>query len=381
MTGKEYFNHRTYLAETSWERRSFLKHWWRLNAADPRWIPPYYPALRSVVHPQRHPYWASLAPQYISIEAMQRRRSQNGSNSGYATALLEEPTGTAMLLFDRRRRDGTAYASLLHNANDSNSLDRLFAVMAEQLWQRGYRRIIGPIGLSPHLQSGLLRNHFDRTPPLHTPYTPPYLPEVLGTAMEPMAELMLYTLRVPDTPSPVNHPPVNDGPAQLTPLLARRLAHSLHPLMVAACEPYHWLPAPGRTETELILSQIGFAPRLGWLARVERRPVGFVLMQPDVGPLLRRTRGGRRALGRAWLHWRSAHGAPSGRLLYGGVLPAWRGRGIGRQLMNAAVHTARQQGWHTLSAGPLPPEAAAVTLLAQYGATSQQHYTIYSCEF
>lgn len=375
MTGREYFNHRTYLAETAWERRNFLQSWWRLNSADPRWIPPYYPALRSIVHPQRNPYLASLAPQHIFLEAMQRRRSQNGSGTGYATALLEEPTGTALLLFDRRRRDGTAYASLLHSANDTNSLERLFTVMAEQLWQRGFRRIIGPTGLTPHLQSGLLRSHFHLDPSLHTPYTPPYLPEIMGVTMDPLLDMHLYQLSVPGAPEPLPR-----APAQLTPLLARRLARSLHPLMVAACEPCDCFPAPSRDEVALMLEQLGFAPRVGWLARVDRQPVGFVLMQPDVGGVLRRARGGRTVLRHTWLRWRSRHGARTGRLLFGGVLPAWRGRGIGRQLIRAALHTARQQGWHALTVGPLPADIPATALLAEYGATPQQRYTIYSTE-
>lgn len=105
-----------------------------------------------------------------------------------------------MALCDPRRREGTAYLALLHCVNDPESLDRLLGRLAEALSARGCRRVIGPIGLSPHLGSGLLQDCWGQLPPLHTPYNPPYVPEVVGSAMRPLDRARLYHLEVPTEP-------------------------------------------------------------------------------------------------------------------------------------------------------------------------------------
>jgi GNAT superfamily N-acetyltransferase len=371
-----YFNYRTQLAETAWERRNFLKSWWKMPAADRRWVPPYYPSLRALVRPQNHPHLARLTPQCLYLEALPRRRSQSSDSPAFSGALFEEPVAATTLLFDRRRQDGSAYLSLLQAANDTESMERLFTTITEQLWARGFRRVIGPTGLSPHLQSGMLLDHFHLAPPLHTPYNAPYLPEIAATVLQPLTIMHLYTVPVPcaATPAP-------DGPAQLTPLVPRRLAHGLLSLLTAACEPTcQWFPPPDYVEAAFILQQLEFAPLLGWLARVDRQPVGFVLLQPDLQRAMRRARGGRSPLWQMWLHWRARRGANAGRLLFGGVLPAWRGRGIGRQLLQQALRTAQRQGWRQVTVGPLPESAPAIRFLGHYGATARQRYSLYTSD-
>jgi hypothetical protein len=64
----------------------------------------------------------------------------------------------------------------------------------------------------------------------------------------------------------------------------------------------------------------------GWLAEVNERPVGFILLQPDLASILRQTKGGRHLLWRLWFNWASHKPSQRGRILFAGVLPEWRGK-------------------------------------------------------
>jgi GNAT superfamily N-acetyltransferase len=372
-----YFNHVSQIAKGRWDRRRFVAQWWRLYAGDTRWVPPYYPTLRRELEPTHNSHIARMAPVLLHVEALLRdkRSAQHGHGLMRplpTPVLLEQPVAAAVALLDPRRKDGTAYLTLLHCVNDPLSLSRLLDHAAEALWTRGCRRLIGPTGLSPHLGTGLLQDWWDELPPLHSPYDPPYMPEIVGSAMETLGRSRLYHLEIPP-----ERPPTPSGPAQLRPLEPARLATEFLPLLAAACPPWADLPPPDAEEAAFILRWVGRWPLHGWLAQVEGQPVGFVLLQPDLAPALRRARGGRSLLRRLWLAWASRRPARQGRLLYGAVLPQWRGQGIGRQLLHQAIATGQAQGWQAMSIGPLPTTAAAGAFLEGHGARPRQTYLLY----
>ena len=70
----------------------------------------------------------------------------------------------------------------------------------------------------------------------------------------------------------------------------------------------------------------------------------------------------------------------AGRLLFGGVLPKWRGQGIGHQLWRQALLTAQTQHWQTLTVGPVAEGTPGVAFLEKRGAQAQQIYTLYASE-
>jgi GNAT superfamily N-acetyltransferase len=289
---------------------------------------------------------------------------------------LERTVAAAVALIDPRRQDRTAYLGLLHCINNVDTLGRFLDGAAELLRPRGVRRLIGPTGLSPHLGSGLLQDHWQQTPPLHTPYDPPYLPEMADIVLSPLARSRLYRLNLPDV-----IPAAPAGRAQLAPLEPARLAGDLLPLLAAACPNWAGSIPPDAAEAGFLLAWLTPWPLFGWLAEVDSEPVGFVLLQPDLAPRLRRANGGRNPLWRLWLAWAGRRPVRHGRLLFGGVLPEWRGQGIGSQLLHQAQMTGRELGWQSLTIGPAPTGAAANKFLAHHGAKAEQSYGLYQREF
>lgn len=371
-----YFNYYTRIAESPWERRSFLRGWWNLYADDSRHVPPYQPALQRVLRPEHTPHLARVAPSFHFVEALPGR---GGRGQNAMTSLMEETVSAAILFRAPQHDAASAYLGLLRVANDHESLERLLSAVMEGLWQQGARRLTGPTGLSPFLYSGVLHNCFDQLPPLHTAYNPPYLPDLIQRAMQPLAHSHLYRVTVPPQPA-AQEAGARDDPARLSALNPRQLAHTQRPLMAAACDAWPHFPKPDTLETTFLLDQLGHAPIMGWLARVHRQPVGFILLQPDLAASLRRANGARTLLWRLWFAWRATQPTTAGRLVFGGVLPAWRGRGVGSQLWQQALHTAQSLGWRSLTIGPVVDDTPGAKFLARRGAEPQQSYWLYALD-
>lgn len=369
-----YFNYEGQIRDGKQGRRPFLSHWWPLYTSDSRWTPPPYTLLHRELDPGRNPHLARLQPLFLTLAA--RTRSEDGAglySSASLPYVLEQSVAAALLLRDPRRHDGTAYLSLLHTVNDAETLERLLGMAAEAAAVEGCHRLIGPIGLSPYIENGLLIDYWRESPPLNTPYNPPYLPELLEEQMEPFLASQLYQM-----PIPTNTQPPVTGPARLEPFAPDHLAAEWLPLLLAACAPWQDFPPPDTAEAAFILRWFGRVPLTAWVALMDDQPAGFVLLQPDLAPLLRLAKGGRPWLRRPLLSVAGRWPTRQGRLLLAAVLPQWRGQGIGRQLWQQALSTGRQQGWQTLLIGPLPETAPAANILQHLAVQPRQRYQLYA---
>ncbi len=368
-----------------WERRAFLGAWWSLYGDDARWTPPPYGRLRRALNPRHNEHLARLEATLIHVEALHRtgvRRSRTDQQEIPLVSVIERPLAAAIALIDPRRKGTTAHLALSHLSADKEAFDTLYYYLVESLSERGYHRLVAPVGLSPHLDSGLLTGAWDAWPPQHTPTNPPYLPELLESRFRPLQHGRLYRA---DTTQPPGDAP---GPAALRPLEPARLAGDLLPLLVAATDnPTAAFPPPDAVEAALLLRLLGPGV-FGWLAEVDGEPVGFVLLGPDEAARLRATRGERSL-------WRRAaygvaptlfgRGETAGRLHFGAVHPAWRRQGIGRQLWQRALRAAAGGGWASLVAGPLwlPPsgQSVAAAFLDGRAAVAPQTFQLYERSF
>ena len=335
---------------------------------------PYFPVLERLIHATRDPFASRFHVRMVYMEALPRRSSSQSSSTlaPLAGAAFEEPVAAALVQVDPSREDGTAYLSLLHCVNDEETLERLLGKVMEVVGEEGCMRLVGPTGPTPTWSSGALQNYFHMTPPLHTPYNPPYLPGILGSMMQPCVETALYHVGV--TSDLFDTQKV----AEIVPLRPAHLSGVLLPLLRESLRTSDEFLPPDETEAALILRWLGAYPLDGWLAEVAGVPVGFLLMQPDLAGLMKLTGGGRLWPWRWYADWRKQAPVDAGRVVLATVAPEWRGQGIGRQLWGQALTHARAMGWRTLTCGPVILDSPAAAFLERIGAQARQRYTTYA---
>lgn len=325
------------------------------------------------------PYYRRVAARLLYMEAFPRRArpvSASASHPLAVGALFEEPVAAA-IVFCEPSDQGTLYLSMLHCVNDEETLERLLEAALEYGAEIDCTRIVGPIDVIPGWGDGALTNCFHLPPPLHTPYNPPYFADLLRGSMASFQQMVLLHLPVQTTAE------AKDGPAILRPAKLADLVGVLSPLLADALATHSSMAKPSAEAADLLVRWLAFHPTVGWVALIEDKPVGCIFVQPDLAPLLRRLSGGRPLWLRPLLspagywplarHWRSSRG----RLLLGAVAPAWRRRGIGRQLLQRALHFAAEAGWRTLVCGPFADSAPAVICLQKAGARIEQRYELF----
>ncbi|MEZ4592513.1 MAG: GNAT family N-acetyltransferase [Chloroflexota bacterium] len=369
----DYFNFQLHTAVSHWDRRAFLSYSQRIYADDRRWTPPEASRILAALNPARNPHLARLNPALLYFDGL-RQMQERPLPATPTLASIETPLVTAALLQDPRRRDRTAYLAHLHVANSKSAFLAFQDKIVEELSNQGIRRFIGPTALSPHLGSGALASHWQLPPPHLTPYNPPYLPELLARRLTPIAESVLFHFAVPMKAAAA--PP---KPATLRPLDPAQLSGDLLPLLAALGQNPAGFAPPDAIEAAFWQRWLG--PELhGWVAWVDEQPVGLVLLLPDVAERLRRWRGGR---GLWWLGVTAVRHRPvqAGRVLLGGVLPDWRGQGIGQQLWRQTIQSAQASGWQTMTIGPVWRDRATELFLVRQHAVAQQTYQLFERTF
>ncbi len=376
-----YHNYTTHIAESYWGRRSFLHQWWGIYAEDRRWTPPLYSWWYEVLVRNSGPHLARCQMYLIHLEAAIKRSVTNiGYGGSLSLAFDERCVAACVLLIDPRRSDGTAHLALIHCVNDQEALERLVAMAWERAAEHGVVRLIGPTGLAPRWGAGLLLDHFNRAPPLHTPYNPPYAPEIFGSVLSFHSTARLYELSVANGIAAVAKAAAHlDPPCHIVPLQPERLKADLLPLVQTICEEDEF-PTPDDLEIDFILRCWHLPFLCGWLALIGDQPVGFVLFQADRSRDLRRAGSGRSLVRRWWLLARRKSAVTAGRVLLGGVAPQWRVRGVGRALLCQMLASANDWGWRTLTFGPLSTDSSAAAFLEAAQATPMQTYALYSNE-
>lgn len=290
-----YFNYSTHWPTDWWAKRSFIHAWWRIYADDPRWVPPDYREWqRLITSSHGAAYWRRINAQPLYLEALPAGRRQTHAVTAppsLATGAVFETSVAATVLLCEPAHDGAAYLSMLHCVNDEETLERLLAAAIEQSMEAGCTRLIGPTGIIPGWCAGALTNFFHVVPPNHTPYNPPYLPDLLGATMDVCHRTVL--LRLPVTG--VAHQ--TTGPARIQPLNLAALYDdsdsALLPLLNAALAPHACAPDLSADAAALLVRWVTVFPTVGWVASIDERPVGFVVVQPDLAPAMRRFGGGR----------------------------------------------------------------------------------------
>jgi hypothetical protein len=301
------------------------------------------------IYSGRHPEWTPIPrraeaalfdprhnPTLARTEVARWVAVHDGTAVGrIAASAPEHPAGIGYFGFFESPDDPAVAGALLHAAEG-------------WLRERGRQRVLGPVGITPRDQIGLLVEGFDRPAALLTPYNPPYYATLLeGAGYRPRVRLRAYTWR-PDMVDTLGMIALGTqisarGDLTIRPVDPDRLQDeaTLVARLLNQAFQHVWGYVP-ITDAEALAIAKNMAPILDpslcLIALRRGEPCGVALTVPDANWLFRRIGGRWWPFG--WLVallWR--HRIPRARFMALGVPPGRRATGTAVQLM-LATHRA-----------------------------------------
>jgi len=316
------------VVSTARDLRDFIDLVYRLNAADPAWVPPLRIDLRARLSRKQNPFFEHGEADYFLAE-------RDGKVAGRIAAVANRR-------HDEVHRDGAAFFGFFECIDDPVVAAGLFDAVGAWARERGYHTLRGPASFSVNDEWGLLVDGFDTPPTLMMPHNPPYYVDLVeANGFTKAMDLWAF-----EGGDPVRRTTAPERSIRAVELLRKRLG-----LTVRAFDHRNFDAEVARIQE--IYNAVwernwGFVPmtpnEIRHLARqfkpfynpdiipfVEKdgRAIGFGLALPDLNAVLRRHRSGRLVPAvphLLWALWRKQiHRA---RIPMLGVLPEYRGKGV-----------------------------------------------------
>ena len=278
----------------------FIRLPFALHAADPHWVPPLLGERREALSPRRNPL-------FEHAEAAHWIARRDGRDVGRISAVDDRaaPPGPD--------GDRPGHFGLLAAEDDPALLAALLGTAEDWLRARGFRRVLGPFGLSINEEVGLLVAGFDTPPMLMMPHDAPHLGPALERHGYRRAKDLLCYLFDPREPLPPGPRRLLDrGPPRgvtLRKLRMRRYRAEVATIVGIFNDAWsgNWGFAP-LTVAELDHMATQMRPLvhqdLVWFAEVDGRPVGFIVCLPNLNEAIRDLSGRLLPFGWARLLWR-----------------------------------------------------------------------------
>ncbi|HET7408721.1 MAG TPA: N-acetyltransferase [Paracoccaceae bacterium] len=284
--------------ETRAGREAFIRLPGRLAAGDPTWIEPLHFERRRFLSPRHNPvfehadvrFWLAL---------------RDGRPAGRISAQIDR--------LAPRADDGVPLGFFgMADAREDDVLAELFRAAESWLAQHGVQRVRGPFDLSVNQSSGLLVDGFDTPPAVMMEHHDPWLgPAIERQGYAKARDLIAYRLHVErGLPERLRRMAErSNGEARLRPLDFGRYAQEIRTVTEIFNDAWagNWGFVPmTEAETEAMAKEMRpiLPPGFVWFAEIEGRPVGFIVMIPNVNEALRGLGGRLLPTGWARLAWR-----------------------------------------------------------------------------
>lgn len=354
----------------------FIELQWRINAADPHWVPPLRMAVRTALDRRKHPFH-----QHAEVAYFIARR--DGPAVGRIAAIINR-------LHNDFHEDQVGFFGLFEAVDDVGVARALVDAAADWLRERGMVSMRGPVNFSTNEEissPGVLVEGFARPPMAMMSHNPAYYDALLAaTGLHKEKDLLAFWL---DDPNP---------PQRLIRGMARvveRMDATIRPLdlkhfrrevdIVKAIYNSAWSRNWGfvpMTDAEFdhMANQLRpvVDPALCLIAEVKGEPVGFSLAIPNLNHALRHLPSGRLfpfGLFRFLWHKRSIRGL---RVLTLGFKPGFQQSGLGAALYLQSWMAGTARGYdHGEASWILEDNLDMIRPLERMGAEPYRRYRIY----
>lgn len=278
-------------------RTAFIHLPGQLAAGDPNWVEPLHFERRQFLSPKHNPVFGHAEIRFWLAW-------QGGSPVGRIAAGIDRLAPAV---------DGARPGFFgMVDAREDDVLAALFAEAEGWLLGRGAGVVRGPFDLSINQSSGLLVDGFETPPALMMEHHAPWLgPAIERQGYVKARDLLAYRLHVErGLPERLRHMAERaGGEAKLRPLDFRHYRREIHTVTEIFNDAWadNWGFVP-MTEAEATAMAREMRPILPpgwvWFAEIEGRPVGFIVMVPNINEALRGLNGRLLPTGWARLLWR-----------------------------------------------------------------------------
>lgn len=316
----------------------FLSLPFRLYANNPLWVPPLIKEVKEQFS-QKNPFFrhAEIMPFIVRAD---------GETIGRIVAIHNE----AHFNFTGER---AGFFGFFECIDDLSVCRLLIENVKKWLKEKGLHIMRGPMNFSTNEECGLLIEGFDEPPMIMTPYNPPYYQRLLeGCGLRKAKDLFAYIIDVPDT-----LPEKTYRVAEVARNHNIRVRHvdmksfrnelNIFKKIYNSAWQRNWGFVP-MTDEEIEymaerLRQI-IIPEFALIAEYRDKPIGFMMLLPDINYVLKRLNGRLLPFGLFKVLWYSRR-IRDLRLLLLGILEGFRKRGVDALLFTEAFRYGKGKGY------------------------------------
>lgn len=354
----------------------FISLPWRINAADPLWVPPLRSSVRHALTPGKHPLH-----EHAEVATFLATRG---------TQVVGRIAAVENRLHNEFHGDRVGFFGLFESVDDPGVATALLERAGEWLRERGLRQIRGPLNLSTNEEiasPGVLIDGFDTPPMAMMSHNPAYYGALIEAAgFHQSKDLLAFWLDDPDPPERLVRGidrVLERMDARIRTLDLKRFREEVDTIKAIYNSAWsrNWGFVP-MTDAEFDHMAREFRPivdpALCLIAEVRGEPVGFSLGLPNINHALRHLPDGRLfpfGLFRFLWHRRSIRGI---RVITLGFKPGYQQSGLGAALYLRTWLNGTARGYnHGEASWILEDNLDMVRPLERMGARPYRRYRIY----
>ena len=153
------------VVENKNDLKQFIKFAWKVNSADPNWVPPLISDRLKVLNKQKNPFFKHAEAEYYLAY-------RDGEIVGRIAAITNQ-------MHNDFQKDNAGFFGFLEGIDDPKVFELLLDTAKKWVKGKGKDFIMGPINPSTNDEIGFLIDGFDRPPYFMMTHNPPYYPKLM----------------------------------------------------------------------------------------------------------------------------------------------------------------------------------------------------------
>jgi GNAT superfamily N-acetyltransferase len=356
--------------------KPFIDLSWKINAADPQWVPPLRMALEPVLDRDKHPFHQHADVAYFLAER--------------GTEVVGRVAACVNHQYNQYHDDRLGFFGFFECVDDAGVAGALLDAAAQWLRARDRDRMRGPMNFSTNDEfssPGVLIDGFDTPPTVMMSHNPPYYAGLMDAAgMEKAKDLVAYWIpdRIPERlrnamERLAQRAGVNIRSVRMKDLQAevRRVQEVYN-----AAWSQNWGFVP-MTEAEFNhmakeMKPVVDADLVLLAEKADGEPIGFLLALPDLNRAFKHLPDGRLfPFGLFKFLWQK-HKIDTARLLTLGLKPGYQHLGLGAAMYTRLLQIGVSKGYKGAEGSwILEDNHEMCTALEKLGATLYKRYRVY----